>query len=246
MISGTRALRRQDPNLAGPPQQLAVGKSFFAILNHVGAAGKSLADHPGQLAERRQPADQHHQPGIAQPTVGGDGGHRQFFERVDVVPEHLETARQPDVDQLRVFLQRSQRLADSFEVGRQHRAGIFADLLGRRHDVGADVFASVAGAEQQVSIEPALGLGQPVANFLESLGEPGIIEHEPNVILGDPQPLPRPIGRGVENPPQVDASARLAQIQRCDSLDECQRRSIRRPWLPSSARASCAAQGPPP
>ena len=77
-------------------------------------------------------------------------------------------------------------------------------------------------AEQQVSVEPALGLGQPVADLLESLGQTGIVEHEANVILDDPQALARAIGRGVENPRQVDAAAGLAQVERRDSFRQGQ------------------------
>ena len=72
-------------------------------------------------------------------------------------------------------------------------------------------------AEQQVrQVEPALGLGEPMTHFLEPPGQPGIIEHKTDVILDDPQALPRPIGRGIEDSPQVDASPRLAQIERSD------------------------------
>ena len=191
MIRGTRACAVRIRTSRARRSSSRSGTSFLAILDHVGAAGQSLAHDPGQIAERRQTADQDHQPGVAEPPVGGDGGHRQFLERVDVVAQHLETAGEPDVDQLGVFLQRPQGLGDPLEVGRQHGAWVFADLLGGRHDVRADVLAGVAGAEQEVRIEPALGLGQPVANFLESPGEPGIVEHEANVILDDPQSLPR-------------------------------------------------------
>ena len=59
-------LRRQDADLAGPAEPLAVGQALLAELDHVGPAGQGLADDPGQVAQRRQAADQDHQPGVAQ------------------------------------------------------------------------------------------------------------------------------------------------------------------------------------
>ena len=55
-------LGRQDPDLAGAGEQLAVGEALLAELDHVGAAGQGLADDPGQVAHGRQAADQDHQP----------------------------------------------------------------------------------------------------------------------------------------------------------------------------------------
>ena len=190
MTRGTRAWAVKIRISRARRKQLAVGETFFAILNHVGTAGDCFADDPGQLTNRRQPADEHHQTCAAQPAVGCDGGHRQFFEGVDVVPQDLESACQPDIDQLGVFLQRSKCLADPLEIRGQNGSRVFSDLFGRRHDVGAHVFAGIAGAHEQVSVQPALGLGQTVANFLESLGEPRVIEHEANIVFGDPQALP--------------------------------------------------------
>ena len=53
-----------------------------------------------------------------------------------------------------------------------------------------------------------------MADFLEPPGEPGIVEHEADVIFDDAQSFPRAIGRGVENSPQIDASAGLAELER--------------------------------
>ena len=77
----------------------------------------------------------------------GHGGHHQFLKCVDVVAQDFEAARQPDVDQLAVFFERPQGFGDSLEVRGQDGAGILAELFGRRHDVSADVFASVARTE---------------------------------------------------------------------------------------------------
>ena len=59
-------------------EQLAVGKALVAILDHIGAAGQGLAHDPGEIAQRGETADQDHQPGVAQASMGGDGGHVSF------------------------------------------------------------------------------------------------------------------------------------------------------------------------
>ena len=152
-------LRGQDANLARSFQQLAVRKALVAILDHVGAAGQGLAHDPGEITQRGETADQDHQPGIAQAPMGGNGGHDQLFDRVDVVTQDLVAAREPDVDQLAVFLQRSQGLGDPLEVRRQHGSRGLADPLGRGHDVRADVSvqyrASRAGAVRRARAPPA-------------------------------------------------------------------------------------------
>ena len=88
--------------------QLAVGQALLAELDHVGAAGQGLADDPGQVAERRQAADQDHQPGVAQRRgTSWTAVSVELLERVDVVAQDLEPAGEPDVDELAVLLQRS-------------------------------------------------------------------------------------------------------------------------------------------
>ena len=79
---------------------------------------------------------------------------------------------------------------------------------------------------RRLRVEPALRLGQPVADFLEAAGQPGIVEHEADVILDDPQALTRTIGRGVEDPSQVDAASRLGQIQRGDPFGQRERSRV--------------------
>ena len=74
----------------------------------------------------------------------------------------------------------------------------------------------LAGVDQQAGVEPALGLGQAVADLLEPPGQAGVVEGEPDVVLDDPQALAGAVGRGVEDPGQVDAAAGLGQVQRGD------------------------------
>ena len=74
----------------------------------------------------------------------------------------------------------------------------------------------LAGIDQQAGVEPALGLGEPVAHLLEPPGQAGIVEGEPDVILDDPEPLAGAIGRGIEDPRQVHAPPGLDQVQRGD------------------------------
>ena len=86
----------------------------------------------------------------------------------------------------------------------------------------ADVSVSIARAQQELLVEPALRLRQPVADFLEPPGEPGIVEHEADVIFDDAQSFPRAIGGGIENSPQIGAAAGLAELERRDPLGERQ------------------------
>ena len=56
---------------------------------------------------------------------------------------------------------------------------------------------------------PEARLGQAVADLLQPAGQPRVVEHEPDVVFDDPQALARPVGRGVEDPAQVDRSRRV-------------------------------------
>ncbi len=136
-----------------------------------------------------QAADQDHQPGFAQRSMRGHRGHRHLLDRVDIVAQDLEPAGEPDVDQLAVFFQRPQGLGDPLEVRGEDGAGVLAAPFGHRHDVGADVLAGVAGVDQEARVQAALGVGQPVADLLQTPGEAGIVEGEADVILDDAQPL---------------------------------------------------------
>ena len=71
----------------------------------------------------------------------------------------------------------------------------------------------LAGVDQQAGVEPALRLGQAVADLLETPGQPGVVEGEADVILDDPEPLARPVGRGIEDPGEVHAAPGLGQVQ---------------------------------
>ena len=133
-----------------------------------------------------------------------------------------------------VYSSSDQSLPNPFEIRRKNRPRIFPYPLGRRHDVRANVLTRVPCTQQQVSIEPALSLCQSMAHLLESLGQTRIIEHETNVVFGDPQPFPRPIGRSIEYPRQVRAAARLAQVERRDSIHELKRFRIRQRLLRQS------------
>ena len=52
---------------------------------------------------------------------------------------------------------------------------------------------------KQLGVEPAERLGQAVPDFLEPAGQAGVVEHEPDVVLDDPQALAGAVGRGVED-----------------------------------------------
>ena len=101
----------------------------------------------------------------------------------------------------------------------------------------------LAGIDQQAGVEPALGLGEPVAHLLEPPGQAGIVEGEPDVILDDAQSLARAIGRGIEDPRQVDAPAGLDQVQRGDVRRPSGSARTRRRWPASGGRGATGAPG---
>ena len=78
-------LGRDDPDFAGAAEPFAVRHALLAVLDHIGTAGKRFFHDPRHVAERRQAADQDHQPGIAQHPMRRDGGHRQLLDGVNVV-----------------------------------------------------------------------------------------------------------------------------------------------------------------
>ncbi len=206
----------EDPDLARPRQQLAVGQAFLAELDRPGAAGQGLAHDPGQVAQGGQAADEDHQVDVVERPPGRGGRHRQLLQGVDVVAEHLEPAGDPDVEELAVFFERPERLGGPLEVGDQDGPGVLAGLLARGHDVGADVAPGVARADQDLGVEPPEGVGQAVADLLDPPGQHRVVEREPDVVLDHPEPFAGPVRRGVEDPAEVDALARLDQLQRGD------------------------------
>ena len=238
-------LRGEDADLAGPAEPLAVGQALLAELDHVGAAGQGLADDPGQVAERRQAADEDHQPGVAQRPAGGQGGQGQLLQGVDVVAEDLEPAGEPDVDELGVLFQRAEGLGGPLEVGGRTARG-FSRACSAAVMMWVPTSPRVSREPiRRLGVEPAEGLGQAVADLLEPAGQAGVVEGEPGVVLDDPEPLAGAVGRGVEDPAEVDrpAPARPGPAGRCRRPAGSARSRRRRPRPSRSRRASSARPG---
>ena len=72
---------------------------------------------------------------------------------------------------------------------------------------------------------------------------PGIVEREADVILDDPQPLAGAVGRGVEDPRQVDAAPGLGQVQGGDLRGHRDRPGLHQRRPRRGARATAGAPG---
>ena len=120
----------------------------------------------------------------------------------------------------------------------------------------------VSRAARSISeVEPPDGLGQPMADLLDPAGQHRVVEGEPDVVLDHPEPLAGPVGRGVEDPGEVDRLARLDQLERRDVAGQRDRgrlgglatwpstraapRPPARPGQPAAATGPSAASRPP-
>lgn len=179
------------------------GERLVAHLDHPHAGIEQAPDEVTESSPVVTAVDEHAQRDPGEPIAGAGDPQRRPFEVVEPVTERLEAGRERRLKKERTFLEAPQRLRRAGAVG--------GDEIGRRPsrqradrpDPRADIPGDVTEPDPVGKRVGGEKLAEVMPKALGPRGEVGVVEHEPEHVLHDPQCLGGPIGGGVDGPPDA-------------------------------------------